>query len=247
MGHIGMRYSLPSRELIADAAETVINAHWFDGVFYIPNCDKITPGMILAAMRTNVPAVFCSGGPMKGGVDMTGHQATLSSLFEAVGTYQSGDMSKEELDYLEKNACPTCGSCSGMFTANSMNCLMEVLGLALPGNGTILAVSDERRELVRQTATKLMDNIKNNVRPRDIVTKEAIDDAFALDMAMGVVQPIPFFIPLLLRVRLVLTMTLRTLMILLRRHLISLKLLPPASIPCTMYMKQVVFQPLLIS
>ena len=111
MGHIGMRYSLPSRELIADAAETVINAHWFDGVFYIPNCDKITPGMILAAMRTNVPAVFCSGGPMKGGVDMTGHQATLSSLFEAVGTYQSGDMSKEELDYLEKNACPTCGSC----------------------------------------------------------------------------------------------------------------------------------------
>lgn len=247
MGHIGMRYSLPSRELIADAAETVINAHWFDGVFYIPNCDKITPGMILAAMRTNVPAVFCSGGPMKGGVDMTGHQATLSSLFEAVGTYQSGDMSKEELDYLEKNACPTCGSCSGMFTANSMNCLMEVLGLALPGNGTILAVSDERRELVRQTATKLMDNIKNNVRPRDIVTKEAIDDAFALDMAMGVVQPIPFFIPLLLRVRLVLTMTLRTLMILLRRHLISLKLLPPASIPCMMYMKQVVFQPLLIS
>ena len=245
MGHIGMRYSLPSRELIADAAETVINAHWFDGVFYIPNCDKITPGMILAAMRTNVPAVFCSGGPMKGGVDMTGHQATLSSLFEAVGTYQSGDMSKEELDYLEKNACPTCGSCSGMFTANSMNCLMEVLGLALPGNGTILAVSDERRELVRQAATKLMDNIKNNVRPRDIVTKEAIDDAFALDMAMG--QPIPFFIPLLLRVRLVLTMTLRTLMILLRRHLISLKLLPPASIPCMMYMKQVVFQPLLIS
>ena len=124
MGHIGMRYSLPSRELIADSAETVINAHWFDGVFYIPNCDKITPGMILAAMRTNVPAVFCSGGPMKGGVDMTGHQATLSSLFEAVGTYQAGDMSKEELDYLEKNACPTCGSCSGMFTANSMNCLM---------------------------------------------------------------------------------------------------------------------------
>ena len=122
---------------------------------------------------------------MKGGVDMTGHQATLSSLFEAVGTYQAGDMSKEELDYLEKNACPTCGSCSGMFTANSMNCLMEVLGLALPGNGTILAVSDERRELVRQAATKLMDNIKNNVRPRDIVTKEAIDDAFALDMAMG--------------------------------------------------------------
>ena len=185
MGHIGMRYSLPSRELIADAAETVINAHWFDGVFYIPNCDKITPGMILAAMRTNVPAVFCSGGPMKGGVDMTGHQATLSSLFEAVGTYQAGDMSMDELDFLEKNACPTCGSCSGMFTANSMNCLMEVLGLALPGNGTILAVSDERRELVRQAAEQLVENIKKDIRPRDIVTKEAIDDAFALDMAMG--------------------------------------------------------------
>ena len=185
MGHIGMRYSLPSRELIADAAETVINAHWFDGVFYIPNCDKITPGMILAAMRTNVPAVFCSGGPMKGGVDMTGHQATLSSLFEAVGTYQAGDMGMDELDFLEKNACPTCGSCSGMFTANSMNCLMEVLGLALPGNGTILAVSDERRELVRQAAKQLVENIKKDIRPRDIVTKEAIDDAFALDMAMG--------------------------------------------------------------
>ena len=185
MGHIGMRYSLPSREIIADAAETVINAHWFDGVFYIPNCDKITPGMILAALRTNVPAVFCSGGPMKGGVDMTGHQATLSSLFEAVGTYQAGDMSKTELDYLEQNACPTCGSCAGMFTANSMNSLMEVLGLALPGNGTVLAVSDKRRELVRQAAKYLMDNVKNNLRPRDIITKEAIDDAFALDMAMG--------------------------------------------------------------
>lgn len=185
MGHIGMRYSLPSREIIADAAETVINAHWFDGVFYIPNCDKITPGMILAAMRTNVPAVFCSGGPMKGGIDMTGHQATLSSLFEAVGTYQAGNMTEQELDFLEKNACPTCGSCSGMFTANSMNCLMEVMGLALPGNGTILAVSDQRRELVRQTAKYLMENIKNDLKPRDIVTKEAIDDAFALDMAMG--------------------------------------------------------------
>ena len=185
MGHIGMRYSLPSREIIADAAETVINAHWFDGVFYIPNCDKITPGMILAGLRTNVPAVFCSGGPMKGGIDMTGHQATLSSLFEAVGTYQAGGMSKKELDYLEQNACPTCGSCAGMFTANSMNSLMEVLGLALPGNGTVLAVSDQRRELVRQAAKHLMDNVKNNLRPRDIITKEAIDDAFALDMAMG--------------------------------------------------------------
>ena len=152
---------------------------------------------------------------------------------------------RDRLDYLEKNACPTCGSCSGMFTANSMNCLMEVLGLALPGNGTILAVSDERRELVRQAATKLMDNIKNNVRPRDIVTKEAIDDAFALDMAMGGST----------------NTVLHTLAIAreagidydlkdindIAKHLISLKLLPPASIPCMMYMKQVVFQPLLIS
>ena len=164
MGHIGMRYSLPSRELIADAAETVINAHWFDGVFYIPNCDKITPGMILAAMRTNVPAVFCSGGPMKGGVDMTGHQATLSSLFEAVGTYQSGDMSKEELDYLEKNACPTCGSCSGMFTANSMNCLTEVLGLGLPGNGTIPAVYSERIILAKHAGMAVMNLLNNDIK-----------------------------------------------------------------------------------
>lgn len=185
MGHIGMRYSLPSRELIADSAETVINAHWFDGVFYIPNCDKITPGMILAAMRTNVPAIFCSGGPMKAGIDPRGHQTTLSSMFEAVGAFKEGKMSQADFEFMEKNACPTCGSCAGMFTANSMNCLLEILGLALPGNGTILAVSQERRELVRQAAFHLMDLVKNQVKPRDIVTEEAIDDAFALDMAMG--------------------------------------------------------------
>lgn len=185
MGHIGMRYSLPSREIIADAAETVINAHWFDGVFYIPNCDKITPGMLLASVRTNVPAIFCSGGPMKAGVDPRGHTATLSSMFEAVGTFKEGKMTEAEFNFLEQNACPTCGSCAGMFTANSMNCLMEILGMALPGNGTILAVSDERRELVRKSAFHLMDLVKNQVKPRDIITKEAIDDAFALDMAMG--------------------------------------------------------------
>lgn len=185
MGHIGMRYSLPSRELIADSAETVINAHWFDGVFYIPNCDKITPGMILAAMRTNVPAIFCSGGPMKAGIDPRGHQTTLSSMFEAVGAFKEGKMSQADFEFMEKNACPTCGSCAGMFTANSMNCLLEILGLALPGNGTILAVSQERRELVRKAAFHLMDLVKNQVKPRDIVTEEAIDDAFALDMAMG--------------------------------------------------------------
>lgn len=185
MGHIGMRYSLPSREIIADAAETVINAHWFDGVFYIPNCDKITPGMLLAAVRTNVPAIFCSGGPMKAGLSATGKALTLSSVFEAVGTFKEGKMSKEEFLDMEANACPTCGSCAGMFTANSMNCLMEILGMAVPFNGTALAVSDERRELVRQSAFHLMDLVKNNIKPRDIITKDAIDDAFALDMAMG--------------------------------------------------------------
>lgn len=185
MGHIGMRYSLPSREIIADAAETVINAHWFDGVFYIPNCDKITPGMLLASVRTNVPAIFCSGGPMKAGIDPRGHTATLSSMFEAVGAFKDGQMTEEEFKFMEQNACPTCGSCAGMFTANSMNCLMEVLGMALPGNGTILAVSEERRELIRESAFHLMDLVKKQIKPRDIITKEAIDDAFALDMAMG--------------------------------------------------------------
>lgn len=185
MGHIGMRYSLPSRELIADAAETVINAHWFDGVFYIPNCDKITPGMIMAAVRTNVPSIFCSGGPMKAGIDPRGHQTTLSSMFEAVGAFKEGHMSKEDFLFMEQNACPTCGSCAGMFTANSMNCLLEILGLALPGNGTVLAVSDERRQLVRESAKHLMNLVKKQIKPRDIVIKAAIDDAFALDMAMG--------------------------------------------------------------
>ncbi|EJD5666173.1 dihydroxy-acid dehydratase [Staphylococcus pseudintermedius] len=185
MGHIGMRYSLPSREIIADAAETVINAHWFDGVFYIPNCDKITPGMLMAAMRTNVPAIFCSGGPMKAGLSAQRKALTLSSMFEAVGAFKEGAMTKEEFLDMEQNACPTCGSCSGMFTANSMNCLMEVLGLALPYNGTALAVSDQRREMIRAAAKQLVENVKNDLKPRDIVTKEAIDDAFALDMAMG--------------------------------------------------------------
>ncbi|CBG40431.1 dihydroxy-acid dehydratase [Helicobacter mustelae] len=185
MGHIGMRYSLPSRELIADSAETVIHAHWFDGVFYLPNCDKITPGMVMAAVRTNVPAIFCSGGPMQAGKDSHGNTITLSSMFEAVGAYQQGKISKEEFDFMEQNACPSCGSCAGMFTANSMNCLLEILGLALPGNGTILATSKERKDLVRTSALRLMELVKKDIKPRDIITKEAIDDAFALDMAMG--------------------------------------------------------------
>ncbi|MGG5252335.1 dihydroxy-acid dehydratase [Neobacillus sp. SM06] len=185
MGHIGMRYSLPSREIIADSAETVINAHWFDGVFYIPNCDKITPGMLMAAARTNVPAVFVSGGPMEAGVSSTGQNLSLVSVFEGVGAYHQGSISQQQLLDIETNACPTCGSCSGMFTANSMNCLMEVLGMTVPGNGTIVATSEERHELIRRAARHLIDLVKNDIRPRDILTKEAFDNAFALDMAMG--------------------------------------------------------------
>lgn len=185
MGHIGMRYSLPSRELIADSAETVINAHWFDGVFYIPNCDKITPGMLMAAVRTNVPAVFVSGGPMEAGRNKNGDSLSLASVFEGVGSFLSGKMSREELLELESSACPTCGSCSGMFTANSMNTLMEMLGVALPGNGTLVATSDGRHQLIRDAAKHLMELVKKDIKPRDIITKEAIDDAFALDMAMG--------------------------------------------------------------
>ncbi|MFT9600936.1 dihydroxy-acid dehydratase, partial [Mesobacillus sp.] len=185
MGHIGMRYSLPSRELIADSAETVINAHWFDGVFYIPNCDKITPGMLMAAVRTNVPSVFVSGGPMEAGVSSTGQPLSLVSVFEGVGAYQSGRMSEDELLDIEKNACPTCGSCSGMFTANSMNSLMEMLGVALPGNGTLVATSEERHQLIYEAARHLVEMVKKDIKPRDIITKETIDDAFALDMAMG--------------------------------------------------------------
>ncbi|WP_391123006.1 dihydroxy-acid dehydratase [Psychrobacillus sp. L3] len=185
MGHIGMRYSLPSRELIADSAETVINAHWFDGVFYIPNCDKITPGMLMAAVRTNVPSVFVSGGPMEAGTSADGKQLSLTSVFEGVGSYKNGSMSAEQLLDIEQNACPTCGSCSGMFTANSMNSLMEMLGVALPGNGTIVATSDERHRLIKEAAHHLVRMIKEDVKPRDLITKETIDDAFALDMAMG--------------------------------------------------------------
>jgi dihydroxy-acid dehydratase len=185
MGHIGMRYSLPSREIICDAAETVINAHWFDGVFYIPNCDKITPGMLMAAVRTNVPAVFVSGGPMEAGKTKDGKNLSLVSVFEGVGAFASGNMTREELLEIEQTACPTCGSCSGMFTANSMNSLMEMLGLALPGNGTLVATSVDRHQLIKDAAKHLMNLIEKDIRPRDIITEETIDDAFALDMAMG--------------------------------------------------------------
>ncbi|MED1602894.1 MULTISPECIES: dihydroxy-acid dehydratase [Alkalihalophilus] len=185
MGHIGMRYSLPSREIICDAAETVINAHWFDGVFYIPNCDKITPGMLMASVRTNVPSVFVSGGPMEAGRTKDGKSLSLASVFEGVGAFSSGAMTREELLEIEQSACPTCGSCSGMFTANSMNSLMEMLGVALPGNGTMVATSEARHQLIKDAAKHLMNLIEKDIKPRDIITEEAIDDAFALDMAMG--------------------------------------------------------------
>ncbi|MFD0961000.1 dihydroxy-acid dehydratase [Paenibacillus chungangensis] len=185
MGHIGMRYSLASREIIADSVETVVNAHWFDGMVCIPNCDKITPGMIMGALRVNIPTMLVSGGPMKAGKTSDGRSISLSSVFEGVGAYQSGKIDDSQLMELEQYGCPTCGSCSGMFTANSMNCLAEGLGLALPGNGTILAVSPERKEFVKEAARQLMKIIELGIKPRDIVTEEAIDNAFALDMAMG--------------------------------------------------------------
>ncbi|WP_347939743.1 dihydroxy-acid dehydratase [Peribacillus simplex] len=185
MGHIGMRYSLPSREIIADSVETVVSAHWFDGMVCIPNCDKITPGMMMGALRVNIPTIFVSGGPMKAGKDKNGKSLSLTSVFEGVGAYQAGNINEEDLQEIEQVACPTCGSCSGMFTANSMNCLAEGLGLALPGNGTILAVAEERKEFVKKSAKQLMELIKQDIKPRDIVTIDAIDNAFALDMAMG--------------------------------------------------------------
>ncbi|MCC6628171.1 MAG: dihydroxy-acid dehydratase [Chloroflexi bacterium] len=185
MGHIGMNYSLPSRELIADCVETMVGAHWFDGMICIPNCDKIVPGMLMGAMRLNVPTIFISGGPMEAGRMPDGRKIDLITIFEGVGARAAGKISDEELLLLEQNGCPTCGSCSGMFTANSMNCLCEALGLALPGNGTILATSPERHELARRAARQLLMLIERDLKPRDIVTPRAIDNAFALDMAMG--------------------------------------------------------------
>jgi dihydroxy-acid dehydratase len=185
MGHAGMKYSLPSRELIADCVETMIEAHRFDAMVCIPNCDKIVPGMLLAAMRVNIPTIFVSGGAMKAGVTPDGETIDLISVFEGVGAFSAGKIDEKRLSILEKFACPSCGSCSGMFTANSMNCLMEVLGLALPFNGSALAKTPEREALAKQAAAQVMTLIERDIKPRDIVTAEAIDDAFALDMAMG--------------------------------------------------------------
>jgi dihydroxy-acid dehydratase len=185
MGHAGMKFSLPSRELIADCVETMVEAHPFDGMVCIPNCDKIVPGMLMAAMRVNIPAIFISGGAMPAGRTPDGQPIDLISVFEAVGAYQAGKIDSARLKLLEDNACPACGSCSGMFTANSMNCLMEVLGMGLPYNGTALAKSAERETLARKAGTLILDLVHRGIRPRDIVTQEALDDAFALDMAMG--------------------------------------------------------------
>ena len=185
MGHEGMRYSLPSRELIADSVETMARAHCFDAMICIPNCDKITPGMLMGAARVNIPTIFVSGGPMQAGVDSKGVKVDLISVFEGVGARLAGTIDDARLDELEATGCPTCGSCSGMFTANSMNCLCEALGVALPGNGTLLATDPGRHELAREAARTLMRLVHEGKTFLDIVTPDAIDNALALDMAMG--------------------------------------------------------------
>lgn len=185
MGHLGMRYSLASRELIADCVETVIEAHRLDGMICIPNCDKIVPGMLMAAVRLDIPTIFVSGGPMKAGVTSKGEKVDLISVFEGVGKFQTGEINEEELKDLEDNGCPTCGSCSGMFTANSMNCLMEALGFALPGNGSILAVDPRRHELAKKAAHKLLELVNDDLKPSDFLNEKSFKNAFALDMAMG--------------------------------------------------------------
>ncbi|WP_314056593.1 dihydroxy-acid dehydratase [Shuttleworthella satelles] len=184
MGHIGMKYSLVSRDLIADSTEAMAIAHQFDGLVMIPNCDKTVPGMLMAAARINIPTVVVSGGPMLAG-HVRGEKTSLSSMFEAVGANAAGKMDDETLDCFEKGACPTCGSCSGMYTANSMNCLTEALGMGLRGNGTIPAVYSERRKLAKRAGYTVMDLVRKDVRPRDIMTRDSILNALTVDMALG--------------------------------------------------------------
>ena len=184
MGHIGMKYSLVTRDLIADSTEAMATAHQFDALVMIPNCDKNVPGLLMVAARVNVPTVFVSGGPMLAG-HVKGHKTSLSSMFEAVGSYSAGTMTAEDVNEFECKACPTCGSCSGMYTANSMNCLTEALGMGLPGNGTIPAVYSERLKLAKHAGMAVMDMYRKNIRPRDIITKEAIINALTVDMALG--------------------------------------------------------------
>lgn len=188
MNHAGMKYSLPSRELIADSVEVLAEAHAFDGLVFIPNCDKIIPGMLMAAVRLNLPAIFISGGPMLAGrLSKEGEveKVDLSTMFEAVGKVTQGTMSQDELERLEEIACPGCGSCSGMFTANTMNCATEALGMGLPGNGTIPATDARRRQLARQAGEQVMELVAGGLCPRDIVTREAMHNAFSVDVALG--------------------------------------------------------------
>lgn len=184
MGHVGMKYSLPSREVIADSAEILCRAHAFDAAIYIGNCDKIIPGMLMAAARVNIPAIFVSGGPMLAG-HVHGKKTSLSTMFEEVGAYNAGKIDEKELHNFECNACPTCGSCSGMFTANSLNCLTEALGMALPGNGTIPAVYSARLALAKTTGEAIMELLRRNIRPSDILTPKAFKNAETVDMAIG--------------------------------------------------------------
>ncbi|MCX7875946.1 MAG: dihydroxy-acid dehydratase [Melioribacteraceae bacterium] len=185
MGHLGMRYSLASRELIADSVETVVEAHRFDGLICIPNCDKIVPGMLMAAARVDIPTIFISGGPMKAGKLPTGEKVDLISVFEGVGKYSTGEIDDEKLKLLENHSCPSCGSCSGMFTANSMNCLSEALGMALPGNGTILAIDPQRKILAQNAAKQILHLIEKDIRPSKILDLNSFKNAFVLDLAMG--------------------------------------------------------------
>ena len=184
MGHTGMKYSLVTRDLIADSTEAMAMAHQFDALVMVPNCDKNVPGLLMAAARVNVPTVFVSGGPMLAG-HVKGQKRSLSSMFEAVGSYAAGTMTEEDVKEFENKVCPTCGSCSGMYTANSMNCLTEVLGMGLQGNGTIPAVYSERIKLAKRAGMKVMEMLEKNIRPRDIMTKEAFMNALTVDMALG--------------------------------------------------------------
>lgn len=184
MGHVGMKYSLATRELIADSCEAMALAHSFDGMVFIPNCDKIVPGMLMAAARVNVPSIVVSGGPMLS-IKRNGVQLDLNSTFEAVGAYKAGKMTEEEVYDYEEHSCPGCGSCSGMFTANSMNCLTEVLGLGLPGNGTIPAVYAERTRLAKMAGMKIMELVEKDIKPSDILTDKAFENALTVDMALG--------------------------------------------------------------
>jgi len=185
MGHEGMKYSLVTRDLIADSTESMVKAHQFDGLVMIPNCDKNVPGLLMAAARLNIPTIFCSGGPMLAGRLSDGRRTCLSHMFEAVGAYHAGTLDEEGVDDYTKNACPTCGSCSGMYTANSMNCLTEAIGMSLRGNGTIPAVYSSRLRLAKETGMKIMELVEKDIKPRDILTEKAFDNAETVDMALG--------------------------------------------------------------